>query len=349
MKQKEIAVGTIRVSAKDLRAYIKTKKGWNKFALNLPTLNNVIKLYKSHKNLKFLLGKDGKWLKGQLGLDGKVMGARIKFLPNGDELDKPFSLFAKNLKFHDQSSHDHWDVLFQNAGGTWAYCYSAQKKMLHVNEKFRKVQEFDKVHGKLVKNVTIALKNGDDHLAVPMFTLLKTYMRVGNELYYNAHKHKGLTTLKKKDVSVKGKIVTFKYVAKDGVPRQIVEEFPQAYVSRLKKMLKGKGSEFLFTSCSTGRPLPEQCFKRAFEKYCGKEFYPHIIRSHYATSTVKSFIKGKRKISKAEAEGLYYHVAQHLGHRRYVKKLHQWKDNYTVTLNHYVQPEIVAKVKSMIK
>jgi hypothetical protein len=350
MKQKEIAVGTIRVSAKDLRAYIKTKKGWNKFALNLPALSSVIKFYKSHKNLKFLLDKEGRWLKGQLSLEGKVKGARVKFLPNGEELDKPFSLFAKNLRFHDQSSHDHWDVLFQNAGGTWAYCYSAEKKKLHVKEKFRKVEEFSKVHNKLVNNVHKALLNKNDHLAVPMFTLLKTYMRVGNELYYNAHGHKGLTTLKKSDVNIKGNVVSFNYLAKDGVPRLISEKFPSSYVNRLQGMLRGKSKkDFVFTSCSTGRPLPEHCFKRAFLHYCGKEFYPHIIRSHFATSMVKNYIKGKRKVSKAEVQSLYFYVAQHLGHKRFVKKENRWEDNYSVTVNHYIQPELVAKVKSMIK
>tara|TARA_Y100000310_G_scaffold306362_1_gene347437 strand:+ start:1518 stop:2561 length:1044 start_codon:yes stop_codon:yes gene_type:complete len=345
-QQKEIAVGTVRIAAKGSQAFMKTKRGWRKCA-NFSSIKKVVKLYKTHKNFKFLLDPNSKWLKGQL-LDGRVQGARVKFLPNGEEVDKAFSLFAKNLRFHDQLSHDHWDVLFQNAGGTWAYCYSMQKKNLHVRKKFRKVHEFEKVHGKLMRNVANGLRNKNDHLAVPIFTMLKTYMRVGNEVYFNAHGHKGLTTLKKGDISIKGSKVSFNYLAKDGVPRLISEKFPKVYINRLRGMLKGKSnSDFVFTSCSTGRPLPEQCFKRAFLKYSGKEFYPHIIRSHYATSTVSKFIKGRRRISKVEADGLFYHIAQHLGHRKFLKG--KWKDNFAVTVNHYIQPELVAKVKRMIR
>jgi len=346
-----IPIGTIRVKVKGLCAYQKTTKSWKKCSQKFPQIQQIVKLFKAHKNLKFLIDKkDSTFLKGQLGPKCEVQGARINILPDGEILDKAYSLFAENLTVHDQSTDDHWDVIYQNKGGTFAYCYTLDKISEHRNRKYRKVWEFDKVYNKLFRSVSLALKNKEDNLAVPIFTLLRTHMRVGNEIYHRAHGHKGLTTLKKKDISIKRNMVAFNYLAKDGVPRLIAQEFPTHYVKRLKLLLKSlKSSSFVFTSRETGRPLPEHHFKKAFLRYCGKEFYPHIVRSHYATTQVKQFLNSNRRATKEEVKSLYLGIAADLGHKKFVKKEHVWKENYTVTINHYVQPELVERVKKIVK
>ncbi|MBT4936019.1 hypothetical protein HOL21_00045 [Candidatus Woesearchaeota archaeon] len=350
-KRLHIPVGTVRIMVKDLKPYEKTRTSWKRSTKRFPEVPRIVKLFKAHKNIKILIDtKDSRFLKGQLGSNGLPQGARINILPNGDVIDKAFSLFATNLTVHDQSSDDHWDVLYQNKGGTYAYCYTLDKINRHRNEKFHKVWKFDKVQSKLLKNVEKALKDKDDTCALPMYTLLNTHMRIGNEIYYRAHGHKGLTTLKKKDIKIKGNNVVFDYIAKDGVPRRIEQKFSPTYVRRLKNHLtKCKRNDFVFKSAETGRPIPEHHFKKAFKKYCGTEFYPHIIRSHYATKQVKDFLKGKRTISKKDADTLFLSIAEKLGHKRFVKKDCVWKDNYTVTVNHYVQPELVQKVKLLMK
>jgi len=349
-KDVKVATGTIRIKVKNLQAYEKTAKSWKKSKQQFPEILKIIELFKSHKNLNELIDKKNPlFLKGQLGPNGEIQGARINILPDNKKIDKAYSLFAKYLVVHDQSSNEHWDVLFQNKGGTWAYCYTLEKKIRHRDQKYKKVKEFSKVFPHLCNTVCKALKNKNDHLAVPMYTLLTTYMRVGNEIYYKANKHKGLTTLKRKDIKVNGKNVTFNYLAKDGVPRIISRKFPTSYISRLNSMMKSlKRNDFVFISCHTGHPLKEQQFKKAFKHYCGKEFYPHIVRSHYATSTVQKFLQGKKKISKEEANQLFLSVAAKLGHKKFVKKENKWKNNYSVTVNHYIEPKLVEKVKKMI-
>lgn len=350
MKKKEVLPRTVRIKAKDLKPYMKTSNSWKRIRQKFPEIDDVVRLFKASKNLKILLDKnDPRFLKGQ-SYKRQSQGARINALPDGRKLDKAFSLFAKNLRIHDQDSEDHWDVLYQNKGGTYSYCYTLEKKELHRKRKYNKVVEFDKSYRKLLRNVSNALRDRSDHLSVPMYTLLRTHMRVGNEIYYKAHGHKGLTTLKKKDISIKGNKVKFNYLAKDGVPRLIEQEFPKIYVDRLKRHLKQlKKNDFVFTSCKTGHPLKEQEFKKAFAKYCGKEFYPHIVRSHYATSEVKKFLKGRKKAGREEVAKLYFSIAAELGHKRFVKKENKWKDNYSITVNHYIQPELVEKVKSLIR
>ncbi len=346
--KKKVAIGTIRIK-KNLIAYQKTAKSWKKCNQKFPQINEIVKLFKSHGNFKQLIDtKNPLFLKGQISPNKLLQGARICVLPDGTKIDTAYSLFAKNLTVHDQSSDDHWDVLFQNPGGTWNYGYALDKKAQHVSSKYKKVDLFDKKYSTLVQNVSSALKNEHDLSALPMYTLLKTKMRIGNEIYYKMHNHKGLTTLMKKDISVGKSQVEFKYLGKDGVPQDIIAEFPTSYIKRLKKHLNTlKNNDFVFASYS-GKPLHEKEFKIAFKKYCGEEFYPHIVRSHYATSTVKNYIKGKKRLDKKEVNQLYLEIAHSLGHKKYVKKEHAWKESFGVTINHYINPELVEKVKEMV-
>ncbi len=349
---KEVPINTIRVTPK-LQFFKKTTRSWRK----IPPLKDIkqqlkktIQLYKSHNNFTILKDtKNPKFLKGFLLPNNQASGARIPILPNNQRLDKAFSLFASHLHLHDQDSHDHWDVLYQNKGGTWSYCYSLEKKQLHQQRKYKKVQEFAKLYNKLTTTVQRSLRK-KDHLALPMYTLLKTYMRIGNEVYYKAHNHKGLTTLKKQDITIKNNTVTFNYLAKDGVPRTIQQEFPKTYIQKLKTILrKKKANDFVFTNCKTNHPLRESEFKKAFKHYCGKEFYPHIVRSHYATSEVQKFLKAHRKPTKEQVQQLYLDIAAHLGHKKFLKKENRWKNNYTVTINHYIQPQLIEKIKQRIQ
>jgi len=348
-EQKPIPLQTIRIKAKDLHAYKKTKNGWRKAKIFLPEAIHAVKLFKAHKKFDVLIDKkDSRFLKGMLLKDGSTRGARINILPDGQRLDKAFSLFAKHLTFHDEESHDHWDVLYQNKGGTFSYVYTLEKKARLTQKKYKQVQNFARYYSKLYENVCHGLRDEQDYLAVPMYTLLKTFMRIGNQIYYRAHGHKGLTTIKKHDIKIDGNNVFFNYVGKDGVPLNIKQFFPITYIKRLESMLKNLDDHsFVFTNPKTGNPLSEQQFKKAFERYCGKEFYPHIVRSYYATTMVKQFLKTHKNPSKEEVNNLLLSIAAKLGHKKFDKKQAEWKEDYTVTLNNYVQPELAQRIKSL--
>ncbi len=348
---KPILIGTIRIKAKDLRSYEKTKSSWKISKKQFPEIKQVVALFKSHKNFSTLIDKKNpEFLKGQLSKEGKCQGARINVLPDNKKLDKAYSLFAEQLTFHDQSSHAHWDVLYKNPGGTYSYVYTLDKKVKCSEHKYCVVKEFGKYYPKLERNVSLALKDKGDELALPMYTLLKTMMRVGSEIYYVTHHHKGLTTLKKGDVKIKGNEVTFNYVGKDGVPNTIIETFPTTYIKKLNSVLKPlKTSDFIFVNKNTGHPLSDLHFKKAFKKYCGKEFYPHIVRSYYATLTTQQFLKGHNSASKEEVKELFTGIAHKLGHKHFVKKTGEWEESYNVTIHHYIRPDLVEKVRGLVK
>lgn len=344
---KECEVGTIRIKTKDLKPYEKTKTSWKKSTEKFPLTKTVIELFKIHNNLKELIDtKNPSFLKGQLSPSKQIQGARLNILPNGKKLTGAYSLFAKHLTIHDENTHDHWDAIYENPSG-YCYLYDEEKMKKHKDRKYSKVKAFEKIYPELEKKVIEGLQDKKDYMAVPIFTLLKTYMRIGNEIYYKLHGHKGLTTLSKDNVKIKGNIVTFKFLAKDGVPMTIVHEFPEIYIKRLKHDIKNN-KPYVFQSCS-GNVLKETHFKRAFKRYCGKEFYPHIVRSFFATHETEEFLKHNKKASKKEIQEFLTHVAHELGHRKFNKKTKEWKESYNVTIHHYIAPNLMEKLNKLFK
>jgi len=348
-KESVISPGTLRIG-KDLNIYEKTISGWKKQEQknkDFPNLFEVIKLFKANGNFSELIDKkDNKFLKGQLSSEGKIQGARINILPNGKKLDGAYSLFSKELTIHDQTSNSHWDVIYMNPNGKFAYHYTLDKKTKAAKDKYKDVEEFEKKYPALEKNVIKSLQDKSDCMALPIFTLLKTYMRVGNEIYYKAHKTKGLTTLKKSDVKINGNLVNFKYLSKGGIPQSIIKIFPQEYIKRLKEILKKKNKDDFIFRDDKGNLLDENDFKRAFKVYVGEEFYPHIVRSYFATKQAEDFLKRHKNPEKTEIKSFLISVAEELGHKKFSKKTDKWEDSYSVTISHYIKPELAEKLRS---
>ncbi len=339
--------GTIRIST-NLKICELRKNKWVLSEKIFPEAILAINSFKKHSRLKEIIDlKNPQFIKGQISSEGKIQGARISIIPTGEKIDKAFSIFAPHLTFHDESSHDHWDVIYQNPNGKYAYCYTLKKKFENQKNKYKKVLDFEKIYKKLEENTKQALKDKEDIYAVPMYTLLKTYMRVGNEINYNKNGHKGLTTLMKKDISINKNDVTFKYLAKDGVPMEISKEFPKEYIRRLKENLDNKKkSDFVFVR-DDDKPLKDTDLMGAFEKYCGERFYPHIVRSFYATRKAKEFLQKHEKAEKEQIKNLFLEIAEQLGHKKFDKKHNEWKDNYAVTIRHYIQPDLVEKIENL--
>ena len=339
-------VGSIRILTDGLSVVKKTKFGWKKISADIPKVFDVIRLFKKNNYLKALVDVESpRFLKGGLTAKGRPFGARIDVLPSKHKLDKAYSIFADGLMIHDELSNSHWDVIFMNPNGKYSYLYSLGKKRAARVKKYLAVDDFEKSLGKINRAVNKGVATGDI-MALAMRTLLQTKMRVGSEVYYKAHGHKGLTTLKKEDVKIAGNKVTFSFISKDGVPQEISEGFSREYVESLKKVFrKLKGEDFIFAK--SGRPLKDVDFKKAFEIYCGEGFYPHIVRSHYATGRGREFLREHKKASKDEIEKFFGDVAEKLGHKKFSKG--EWKTDYSTTIHYYIRPDFVEKILRLEK
>jgi DNA topoisomerase IB len=310
-RKSEVLPGTLRIKTADLLVYEKTKQSWKNSFFKLPHTSLVIHLFKANNNFDVLVDKkNSQFLKGQLSPEGIPQGARIKVLPNGKEVDKAFSLFAPHLYIHDERSNHHWNVIYKNKGGTFCYVYTLEKKSKFVTRKYKVVKEFGECYPTLEHNACKALNDRNDPIAVPMYTLLKTLMRVGNETYYKVNQHQGLRTLKKKNISIEKDCVLFDYIGKDGVPTSIKSKFPDIYITRLKDLLQNKDDEsFVFVNKDTGSPIKDIDFKDAFKRYCGREFYPHIVRSYYATLEARKFLEECKCPTKEDVQKLFLSIA----------------------------------------
>lgn len=341
---KPVLIGTVRLRAKDLRPMMMTASGWRGHSLDLPDAVRAVHLYRSHGRFAILRdARDPRFLKGALGPGGRAVGARIMALPDGTRLNAGFSLFAKNLRFHDEDTDAHWDVMFENPSG-FTYLYTTNKISRAKTHKSHIVDEFARFFPKLKRNVLKDLRSEGSIHSIALLTMMKTYMRVGNEIYFKAHGHKGLTTLQKMDIRIQGRDVFFNYKAKDGVPIHIRERFPDAYVRRLAALMKPKNQNSFVFSHASGHPLGGKEIKGAIGEFCGQEFFPHIIRSYYADTEVKKFFRTRRTATRQEVFDLLIKIASKLGHKRFDKTEHVWVESPRVTVNNYIRPEFVERL-----
>lgn len=81
-------------------------------------------------------------------------------------------------------------------------------------------------------------------LAIMLWLLDNSYIRIGNEQYYEENESVGLTTLTDKNVVVAGPVTTLSFIAKSGKPQQIT--FDDAQLSAQMQQLRQHPGERLF-------------------------------------------------------------------------------------------------------
>lgn len=352
-KTKKYEEGSRKIKISDNNKYIFQNNEWKYTDAISSEIKKIIDLYATKENISLLIDKiTGKFIKGHIDKHKKISGARIKHLPSGKELARGgFSIFAKNLAIN-KNKKLLWDICYENTSGLKTYLYSTDKVELERKKKSKTVDKFTLEHKNILKNVENDLQKTKETKYLALLTLLKTHMRVGNLHHYNNLKHKGLTTLQKKDIKINKKTnqCTFSFIGKDGVPQEITKKFPAYYIETLNKKLKTlKKDEFVFTSKKTSKPIHSSTFSNILFSYTNKHFYPHIIRSFYADLTCKNFITNNKnkKISKKEVETCFLEIAANLGHKKFNKKNNQWEINFKVTIENYIRPEYVEKMKSL--
>jgi hypothetical protein len=350
---KELENGSVRIKSKDFRFFKKNDEDlWEAISDLDSSVKEVLELYSSNNNLDLLVDlKDELFLRGSLSPDEKICGARIMVLPSGEQLARAgFSLFAKDLKFNFDDEEKLWDVCYTNASGLKTYLYSDSKVHLEQDKKLRLVDKFEKHYLDIFETCEKKIKSKScDVSNLALYVMLNTYIRVGNIEYYHRFKHKGLTTLKKKDVIIASNIVSFNFIGKDGVPQSIAKKFPSFFIKKFEALILNKSDDdFIFTN-SNGNCIHSDSFSKILFDLTEEHFYPHIIRSHYADMTCKHFLKTHRSASKEEVESVFLEIAENLGHKKYNKKSEVWEANFTVTLKNYIHPIYSERMINLYK
>lgn len=350
-KKKLLEYGIIRIKSSDLKPYILKNNSWVLINNINKNIKNLIENYSKNNNIHLLIDEDNnEFLKGYLDSNQMISGKRINILPNGKKLARGgFSIFAKNLKFNTNKKNE-WDVCYENSSGLKTYLYSQEKIELEKKRKRKIVNSFIKEYPNIIKKLEFDVKNKKKVEYLALYILIKTYMRVGNLEYYNHLKHKGLTTLQKKDIKIDeiNNQVIFEFIGKDGVPQRIEKEFENFIIVQLKKLLDTKKDlDFVFTDLNS-HPIHSQVFSKILFDYTNKHFYPHIIRSFYADTECRKFIKNHKKpLSKKIVIDEFKRIGLNLGHKKYDKKKKEWVVDYKATIDNYIRPDYVEKMRDM--
>ena len=348
LKKHELLDGTKKVKTKDLKQYSKKGSKWIINSDMSDSTKKTIELYSNNKKIEHLIDTFvNEFLRGHVTPDNQIGGGRVKVLPTGKKLARGgFSIFAKNLKFNQDNLTD-WDVCYDNVSGLKTYLYSEDKLHLEQDRKAKLVDKFSAKYSLILEKLEKDIKNLQtiDYLA--LYALLFTKIRVGHLEYFKHLGHKGLTTLQKKDITITGNNINFKFLGKDGIPQNITKQFPYYYVNIFKKILiKKKNDDFVFAN-SNGTPLHSDTFSKILFKYTGEHFYPHIIRSHYADTESKKFLNNHKKSNKQEVLNEFKLIAAELGHKKFNKKKNEWDLDYNVTVANYIRPKYSEKMKAL--
>jgi len=348
---KNYELGTQKIGHKNYKFYIFKNYKWNQIEKEIPKeIKNILNKYIKNKTENYLIDEIlNNFLKGSINKKGLPSGKRINILPNGKKLARGgFSIFAKNLKFNDNEKSD-WDVVYENTSGTKTYLYNEDKIHLEHERKAKIVDKFSKFYLQILKNLKKDIIQKNNNIYLALYTMINTYIRIGNLEYYNHLGHKGLTTLQKKDIKIKKNKVIFDFIGKDGVPQNIEKTFEIFAIEKLKKLLDiKKNNDFVFTN-SKGIPLHSTEFSKILFKYTGEHFYPYIIRSYHADTLCKEFIETHTKSTKKEVENKFLEIASDLGHKKFNKKKNEWQLNYKITIENYIRPQYSQKMISFYK
>jgi len=350
--RKVLEKGSKRIKSKDLNLYEKKQFYWKFYSKPSRTSRNIIDLYLKYDNLNLLVDiKNKVFLKGFINSNNQISGERIKFLPSGKELARGgFSIFAEDLKINTSLNKNSWDICYKNTSGTKTYLYSIDKIHLEQEEKFKIVKKFKENFKNIIQNLEKDIKNNFEIKYLALYILIKTKIRVGNYHYYLQTKHMGLTTLKKRNIILlKNNLVEFNFIGKDGVPQNIIQEFPEYIILHLKELLKNKKqNDFIFIT-KNNLPLHSEVFSNILFKYTKIHFYPHIIRSYYADSECEKFLRKEKKITKEIFNKKLNEIALNLGHKKYNKKKKVWEVSSKVTIDSYIYPKLIEKINDKIK
>ncbi|MFW6286057.1 MAG: hypothetical protein ACOC16_02950 [Nanoarchaeota archaeon] len=350
MKNKSyIENGSKRIKT-DKKIYIKKHNKWIFFDNISNKQNKIIQLYEKNNLINILIDNDDpEFFKGYINSKKHICGKRINILPSNKKLARGgFSLFAKNLEINTKSFYQ-WDICFENESGLKTYLYNEDKIHIEKEKKAQIVDEFIISYQTIIKKLKKDIqtkKKFTKYLA--LYTLIKTLIRVGNIEYYILNSHKGLTTLQKKDITIKNdnKII-FEFIGKDGIPQKHEIKFENFYIEKLNQILnEKKENDFIFTN-SKGEPLHSITFTKILYQYTNKHFYPHIIRSYYADTKCLHFIKKHKKTTKQEVDKIFLYIAKKLGHKKYNKKKQIWEICPKVVLTSYIRPKYIEDMKKL--
>ena len=138
--------------------------------------------------------------------------------------------------------------------GRKQYIYHQTIIKKHSNQKFRKLITLGKIYPKIIRKINHDSKQNDDiklkHIATVIRIIIDCNFRVGNKIYENENKSYGVTTLKKKHLTLNKGNIVIEFNGKKNVTNKCKLTHKQT-IRNLKEFQKSKSSQSKLFSYQT--------------------------------------------------------------------------------------------------
>jgi DNA topoisomerase-1 len=147
----------------------------------------------------------------------------------------------------------HIQATARDARGRKQYRYHPQYREARDRSKFRRMLEFSEVLPRLRERIERDLRSADlsrrQLLATLVRLLDKTLIRVGNDEYVRENRSYGLTTLRRRHLTIDGSMLRFSFRGKSGVEHSIAVADPR--LARIIQRCRSLPGEELFQYCDS--------------------------------------------------------------------------------------------------
>ena len=238
----------------------------------------------------------------------------------------------------------HIQAIGRDAKGRKQYIYHSIFEKRKQEEKFAKMKEFGlalrKFRSKLVKDIKQKEWSKDKIIALIIMFLDETGIRIGNKHYANENGTYGLTTLRRKHMTIEGNLLIFEYKGKSNKQRHV--EIDDLELAKLvKKAAELPGYDIFRYKDNNGafHSVDSDEVNGYIHKYMGQNFSSKDFRTWVASRlTVELYPFAKEVLEKRSkkkfSNTVIRMVAEELG------------NTPSVCRSYYVHPNILQKIET---
>ena len=183
----------------------------------------------------------------------------------------------------------HLQVTGYDEKGRKQYLYHPEWTAFRNANKFNKLLQFGKKLPLIRKRIHQDLKQPDwkkeKVLALVVLVLDEYFIRIGNQVYLNENETYGLTTLRRRHLTIDGKEAVLHYKAKSGKEREVNIEHKQL-VKLIKECSELPGYElFCYQNGGRSNPVDSEDVNEYLQQIAGEEFSSKDFRTWGGTVT----------------------------------------------------------------
>ena len=237
----------------------------------------------------------------------------------------------------------HIQAIGRDTKGKKQYIYHSEWERQRQEEKFEKIIDFGKNLGLMRKHALqdIGQQSWSKEKIVALLVLIldETGIRIGNKHYVQKNNTYGLTTLRRRHMTVEDGLLTFEFKGKSSKMREVTIE-DEKLLQLIRKSAELPGYELFRFKDSNGKfiPIDSDDVNQYIKSIMGEEFYSKDFRTWVATRMAVELYPSAFKLKEEQPRRSFVNillrmVADELG------------NTPTVCRSYYVHPRIMQGIE----